>query len=70
MLHQNTKWLFWTKLAKKVLNRESEHDHRISQIQNRIVTKFQLKLAILNFWIKLTQKGISKKKDSNFVYWI
>ena len=55
---------FWTKLAKKGLKQEKEHLHRILHIRNNVGAKFQLKLTILNFWTKLTQKEYfqSKKK--------
>ena len=42
-------------------------NNQISYIQNSLGTKFQLKLTILNFWTKLTQKGYfhSKKEKKN-----
>ena len=36
---------------------KSEHHHRILHIENSLGTKFQLKLTILNFWTKLTEKA-------------
>ena len=45
----------------------SVYYRRILYIQNSLGTKFQLKLAILNFWTKLTHKGYfrSKKRKKN-----
>ena len=42
-------------------------NNQILYIQNSLGTKFQLKLTILNFWTKLTQKGYfhSKKEEKN-----
>ena len=54
---------FWTKLAKKVWNRKSEHHYKILHIQISLGTKFLLKLSLLNFSIKLTQKAIYKLKS-------
>ena len=35
---------------------QSEHYHQIRYIRNSLGTTFQLKLSIVNFWTKLTQK--------------
>ena len=45
----------------------SVYHHQILYIQNSLGIKFQLKLAILNFWTKLTHKGYfrSKKRKKN-----
>ena len=37
-------------------------NNQILYIQNSLGTKFQLKLTILNFWTKLTQKGYFHSK--------
>ena len=47
---------FWTKIAKKVQNRKSEHRYEILHIQISLGTKFRLKVTLLNFWIKFIQK--------------
>ena len=58
---------FWTKLAKKVSNRKSEHHHEILHNQISLGTKFCLKLTLLKFWTKLTQKGyFQSKKNENY----
>ena len=52
-------WFFGSNLPKKVFpakNRKSEHHDRILHIWISLGTKCQLKLIILNFWIKFTQK--------------
>ena len=41
----------------RVKNRKSEHHHWILLIRISLGTKFQLKLTILTFWTKFTQKG-------------
>ena len=48
--------VFGQNLQNKVERRKSEQNHQILHIQNSLGTKFQVKLTILNFWIKLTQK--------------
>ena len=52
------------KMQKKGVTQKVNH-HQILHIWNSLDTKFQLKLTILNFLIKLTQKGYfcSKKKN-------
>ena len=52
---------FLEKLAKKGL----KNHYPILSIWNKLGTKFQLKLTILNFWTKLTQKGYSQSKKEN-----
>ena len=47
---------FLDKTCEKGLKQEREHHHRILHIRNSLGTQFQLKLKILNFWTKLTQK--------------
>ena len=52
-------WFFGPNLPKKVFpvkNRKSEHHHGILHIWISLGTKFQLKLIILSFWTKFTQK--------------
>ena len=57
----------WTKLAKKVENRKSEHHYEILHIQISLGIKFRLKLTLLNFWIESTQKGYFRtKKNENY----
>ena len=54
-------WFFGPNLPKKVFpveNRKSEHHHGILHIWISLGTKFQLKLIILSFWIKFTQKRV------------
>ena len=58
-------WLFGPNLHKKVFpvkNRKSEHHHGILHIWNSLGTKFQLKLIILSFWTKFTQKTFPVEK--------
>ena len=48
---------FLEKTCKKmVFNRKSECHHRILYLQKSLGTKFQIKLTILSFWAKLSQK--------------
>ena len=47
--------LFGQNFQKKGVKQKSEHDHQILHIQNSSITKFQIKLTILNFCTKLTQ---------------
>ena len=52
-------WFFGSNLPKKVYplqNRKSEYHHGILHIWICLGTKFQLKLIILSFWTKFTQK--------------
>ena len=52
-------WFFGSNLPKKVYplqNRKSEYHHGILHIWICLGTKFQLKLIILSFWTKSTQK--------------
>ena len=57
--------IFWTKIAQKRYSspkrkkwaRKSKHHHWILDIRISLGTKFQLKLAVLNFWTKFAQKG-------------
>ena len=51
---------------------KSEYHHRILHVRNSLGTRFQLKLTILNFWTKLTQKGYlkSKKMKINIEFYI
>ena len=54
-------WFFGSDLPKKVVpleNRKSEYHHRILHIWISLGTKFQLKLIILSFWTKFTQKKV------------
>ena len=58
-------WFFGSNLPKKVFpveNRKSEHHDRILHIWISLGTKCQLKLIILNFWIKFTQKRYFRLK--------
>ena len=48
--------VFGQNLQNKVERRKSEQNHQILHIQNSLGTKFQVKVTIMNFWIKLTQK--------------
>ena len=54
----------WQKISlirtcKKVSKQKSDHHHRILPIRNSLGIKFQRKLKVLNFWVKLTKKGAS-----------
>ena len=54
-------WFFGSNLPKKVnplQNRKSEYHHGILHIWICLGTKFQLKLIILSFWTKFTQKKV------------
>ena len=57
-------WIFGPNLPKKdmVKNRKIEHHHWIPLIQISLGTKFQLKLTILIFLTRFTQKGFSWSK--------
>ena len=58
-------WFFGPNLPKKVFpvkNRKSEHHHGILHIWISLGTKFQLKLIILSFWTKFTQKRYFQSK--------
>ena len=70
---QNFSWQFWffgPNLPKKVFpvkNRKSEHHHGILHIWISLGTKFQLKLIILSFWTKFTQKRYFQLKTEQAV---
>ena len=51
----------------KKLNRRGRGGGTASIRHSRIGTKFRLKMTLLNFWIKLTQKGYFRsKKNENY----
>ena len=53
----------WKKIEKLI----SKGGGRMSISHSRVSTKFHLKMAPLNFWIKLTQKGyLRTKKNGNY----
>ena len=64
----SSNWQFWSfgsNLPKKVYplqNRKSEYHHGILHIWICLGTKFQLKLIILSFWTKSTQKRYFQSK--------
>ena len=63
-------WFFGPNLPKKVFpvkNRKSEHHHGILHIWISLGTKFQLKLIILSFWTKFTQKMYFQSKTEQAV---
>ena len=63
-------WFFGPNLPKKVFpveNRENEHYHGILHIWISLGTKFQLKLIILSFWAKFTQKRYFQLKTEQAV---
>ena len=63
-------WFFGPNLPKKVFpveNRKSEHHHGILHIWISLGTKFQLKLIILSFWTKFTQKRYFQSKTEQAV---
>ena len=63
-------WLFGPNLPKKVFqveNRKSEHNHGILHIWISLSRKFQLKLTILSFWTKFTQKRYFQSKTDQAV---
>ena len=63
-------WFFGPNLPKKVFpveNRKSEHHHGILHIWISLGTKFQLKLIILSFWTKFTQKRYFQLKTEQAV---
>ena len=63
-------WFFEPNLPKKVFpveNRESKHHHGILYIWISLGTKFQLKLIILSFWTKFTQKRYFQLKTEQAV---
>ena len=69
----NSNWQFWffgPNLPKKVFpveNRKSEYHHGILHIWISLGTKFQLKLIILSFWTKFTQKRYFQSKTEQAV---
>ena len=63
-------WFFGPNLPKKVFpvkNRKSEHHHGILHIWISLDTKFQLKLIILSFWTKFTQKRYFQSKTEQAI---
>ena len=61
-------WFFGSNLPKKVFpvkNRKNEHHHGILHIWISLGTKFQLKLIILSFWTKFTQKRYFQLKTTS-----
>ena len=68
-------WFFGPNLPKKVFpvkNWKSEHHHWILHIQISLGTKFQLKLTILIFLTRFTQKGFfwSETEKVNTTYFL
>ena len=63
---------FWKKLVKRSKGRKREHHHKTLHNETSLGTKIRLKLTFLNFWIKLTKKGISelKKKKITIEFYI
>ena len=59
---------FLDKTRKKGLKWKSEHHYKNLHIEISLATKFCLKLTILNFWIKLTQKGYFRTKNKRKIY--
>ena len=57
---------FWTKLAKKVKNKKSEHRYKTLHIEISLATKFCPKLTLLNFMDQNNRKGYfpTKKKEN------
>ena len=53
---------FWDKTFKKGLKQKKKNHHRILHIRNSLGAKFKLKLAISNFWTKLTRKRYFQSK--------
>ena len=63
-------WFFGSNLPKMVFpveNRKSEYHHGILHIWISLGTKFQLKLIILSFWTKFTQKRYFQLKTEQAV---
>ena len=63
-------WFFEPNLPQKLFpveNRKSKHHHRILHTWISLGTKFQLKLIILSFWTKFTQKGFFQLKTEQAV---
>ena len=69
----SSNWQFWcfrpnlSKMVFPVENRKSEHHHGILHIWISLGTKFQLKLIILSFWTKFTQKRYFQLKTEQAV---
>ena len=66
-------WFFGQDLLKKIFpikNRKSEHRHGILHIWISLGTKFQLKLIILSFQTKFTQKRYFQLKTEQAVQWL
>ena len=55
---------FWIKHAERVLNRKSEHHYKILHLGISLAAKFCLKLTLVNFCIKLKQKGYFQTKEN------
>ena len=53
---------FFGQNLQKMCKTEKEHHHRNLYISNKLDTEFQLKLTILTFWTKLTQKKYFQSK--------
>ena len=49
---------FWTKLAKKVYNRKSEHCYKIIYIQISLATKFRIKTDSSEFLDQINTKRV------------
>ena len=73
VLNFSSNWQFWLfgpnlpKMVFPVENRKSEHHHGILHIWISLGTKFQLKLIILSFWTKFTQKRYFQLKTEQAV---
>ena len=58
---------FLYKSCKKGLKKNSEHHCKILHIEISLAIKFRHKMTLLNFWMKLTQKGYFRtKKNENY----
>ena len=66
----SSNWQFWFfgpnlhKIESPVKDRKSEHHHGILHIWISPGTKLQLKLIILSFWTRFTQKSICSWKQN------
>ena len=62
--HQNVKWISRIKLAKRSKTEKWTSPSNFTYLKLSRY-QFQLKLTILNFWTKLTQKGYFQSKKEN-----
>ena len=58
------KKMFWVEKMEKLISGGTKGGSGASISHSRVSTKFRFKMTLLNFWIKLTQKGYLRTKKN------